>query len=218
MRRNIMNSNLFWCIVGIIGGAIFSLLISLFFYFKGLNKKRLTYDIKTFCIISDKINQIIGLDVKYNSTEIENLYSSTVTIKNIGNSIIEKDDFAPSCPISISTDGKFLVDESNGMNLFPLNKANNVYPLFETNSDNTKNNKITIAFDYISKKEELTCSLFHTGNISFTGVLKDGKIISPDENRARKKRNSLIYQIFLVLIGIIISLISTFISHGGATR
>ena len=83
-----MNSNLFWCIVGIIGGAIFSLLISLFFYFKGLNKKRLTYDIKTFCIISDKINQINGLDVKYNSTEIENLYSSTVTIKNIGNSKI----------------------------------------------------------------------------------------------------------------------------------
>lgn len=213
-----MDSNLFWCLVGIVGGAFFSLLISLFFYFKGLNQKRLTYNIKTFCIISDKINQIKGLDVKYNSTEIENLYSSTVTIKNIGNSIIEKNDFAPSCPISIYTDGKFLVDESNGMNLFPLNKANNVYPLFEVDENNGTCDKIIVTFDYLSKKEELTCVIFHTGNISFNGVLKDGKIITPIENEKRKKRNSLIYQIFLFIIGAIFTLLSYFVSNGGATR
>lgn len=36
---NLMDSNLFWCIVGIIGGAIFSLFISLFFYLIGKKKK-----------------------------------------------------------------------------------------------------------------------------------------------------------------------------------
>ena len=65
-----MNSNLFWCIIGIIGGIIPSALVSYFFYKKGLNRKRLAYNIKTFCIISDKINQIKGLEVKYTSKEM----------------------------------------------------------------------------------------------------------------------------------------------------
>lgn len=214
-----MNSNLFWCIVGIIGGAIFSLLISFFFYFKGLNRKRLTYNIKTFCIISDKINQIKGLEVQYNSIEIDNLFSSTITIKNIGNSVIEKNDFAPSCPISLSTDGKFLVDESNRMNLFPLNKANNVYPIFETDTTHRINNKIIIAFDYISKKEELTCSLFHTGDISFNGILKDGEIISYQESVKRKKIFMRILDFIIpTIVSMISILLTAYFTGGGATR
>ena len=42
-----MNSNLFWCVVGIIGGAIVSFIISLLFYFLGIKKKRLSYEINT---------------------------------------------------------------------------------------------------------------------------------------------------------------------------
>lgn len=54
----IMNSNLFWCIIGIAGGAVASFFISYIFYFKGLTKKRLTYDIKTFfyCFKQNKPN------------------------------------------------------------------------------------------------------------------------------------------------------------------
>lgn len=180
-----MNSSLFWCIAGILGGAIISFLISYFFYFKGLRKEKITYDIKTFCIISDKTQQIEGLEVKYNSTEINNLFSSTITIKNIGNSVIEKDDFAPSCPLTISTDGKFLVDKTNGVHLTHLNKTNNIHPIFKIDNNGLVD-RIIITFDYISKKEEITCSLFHTGNISFDGVLKDGKIMSRAESMKHK--------------------------------
>lgn len=74
-----MNSNLFWYIIGIMYGTITSGLISLFFYFKGLKKKHLAYNIKIICIISDKVSQINGLKYYYN--EINNLYSSTITIK-----------------------------------------------------------------------------------------------------------------------------------------
>lgn len=183
-----MNSNLFWCIIGIIGGAISSGLISLFFHFKGIKKMRLAYNIETICIISDKVSQINGLKLKYHYNEINNLYSSTITIKNIGNCVIEKQDFAPSSPISLSTNGQFLIDETNKINLFPSNKVNNVYPLFKNDNDNNCNH-ITITFDYISKKENLTCSLFHTGNIFFNGVLKDGEIISLNENEDQQNPN-----------------------------
>lgn len=60
-----MDSNLFWCILGIIGGAIVSFIISLSFYRFGLKKKRLSYEINTSCLISNNINQISGLKVKY---------------------------------------------------------------------------------------------------------------------------------------------------------
>jgi len=199
------NSNLFWCIIG----ALFSLFISSLFYFIGIKRKCLTYSIKTFCLVSNKINQINGLEVKYNSNVIDDLYSSTITIKNIGNSVIEKQDFAPSCPISISTNGQFLVDESNTTNLFSSNKANNVNISFNTSENNITNN-IIICFDYLSKKEELTCSIFHTGKISFDdGVLKDGKILTPAQYKKRKKilkylLESIVYVIFILIEYIIL--------------
>ena len=110
-----MNSNLFWCIIGIIGGAIVSFIISLLFYFLGIKKKRLSYEINTICLISNNINQVKGLKVKYKSNKIDNLYSSKITIKNIGNVSIEKQDLATNYPLSISTNGQFLLNKSNGI-------------------------------------------------------------------------------------------------------
>lgn len=174
-------SNLYWCIAGIIGGAIFSFIISALFFFAGLQRKRMSYEVNTFCIVSNKIAKIEGLEVKYHSKEIDNLFASTITIKNIGNSIIESSDFSPSYPLSISTTGKFLIDTSNGMQLRSSNKANNIYPKFEVDDEYTCN-RIFIVFDYIPKHEQLTCSFFHTGEIAVKGVLKDGKILNNYKN------------------------------------
>lgn len=207
------NSNFFWCIIGIIGSAIVSFIISFVFYLIGLKRKKLTYNIKTFCIISDKINQIKGLEVKYNANEIENLFSSTITIKNIGNSNIEKEDFALSCPLSISTNGKFLVDQSNGINLFNINEANNVYPLFEVDDKDNTCNRIIFAFNYIPKKDILTCSLFHTGEISFNGILKDGKIIDNKVYDKLLKVSNFINKVnLLIVFGLVVALITLYFS------
>lgn len=171
-----MNSNLFWCIIGIVGGAVFSLIISLIFFLVGLKRKKLNYNIQTFCLVSKKINQIKGLEVKYNSKEIENLYSSTISIKNVGNSVIEKQDVSPSCPFSISTNGVFLLNNVNDTNLYSSNKTNHVFASFNIDESNNETRHIILNFEYIAKKEEWTYTVLHTGDITFDGVLKDGKI------------------------------------------
>lgn len=210
----IWNSSIFWGIIGLIGGAV----ISSFFYFIGIKRKNLSCDINTICLISNKINQVKSIEVKYNSKEIENLFSSKVVIRNVGNTIIEEHDVAPLCPIAISTNGQFLVDRDNGMNLFPLNKANNVYPLFEVNEKTGACNRIIIHFDYISKKEEIVCSFFHTGDITIEGVIKEGKIYNSDEIVKRKRLMTKCFEIILcILVALISSYITTFLG-GGVSR
>ncbi len=193
-----MNPNLFWCIVGIIGGAIFSLIISYFFYLKSQNRKRLSCEINTFCIISDKINQIQGLEVKYNSSEINDLYCSTITIKNIGNSIVKKQDLVSSCPISILTSGQFLNAEPYYIKSLPQDKITN-YNLSPQKIDDVCN-YIEFNFDYIPQKAVITFSLFHTGDIALNGDLLDGEIIL-DES---KKTDNILILFLLVEISFLI--------------
>lgn len=196
-----MDSNLFWCVAGIIGGAIFSFLISYLFYFKGLTKKCLTYEINTFCIMSDKINQIEGLIVKYNSDEIKDLYSSTITIKNIGNSIVKSQDFAPSCPISIFASNQFLKSQNQYIESYPVGKKTNYNLSFSRMPYCVEFN-----FEYIPKKAIIKFSLFHIGRyISFKGDLMEGEIIPAN---ALKSRKITIRRIIIFSIEIIILIIS----------
>lgn len=199
-----MNPNLFWCILGIIGGAFFSLIISLFFYLKSINKKQLTYEIQTICIVwVEKAQQINGLEIKYNSQETENIFYSTLTIKNVGNTVIEKNDLSPSHPLSIYTDGEFFINKCNEVKPSFLNV--NISPIFKT--DGKSCNKMNIEFEYIPKKQKIICHIFHTGYIEVKGLLKDGKIVIPQKNEIKKKIKCLINQVFLIIIGMLISLI-----------
>ena len=202
------NSSILWGIIGLVGGFI----ISFFFYFIGLKRKHLSYNIKTICLVSDKINQINGLEIRYNSNEIEDLYFSTITIKNIGNAIIENSDFAALYPLSISTNGIFLIDELNEIELYSSNKSSVVQPLFDIDNDGICN-YIIISFDYISKKEELTCSILHTGNIIFEGTLKEGRLsINPFSNfPSFNNTNKALYYLVMCCIIITILTISTFL-------
>lgn len=97
-----MDSNLFWCIIGIIGGAIFSLIITIIFYIIGKTRKRISYNIKTSCLISSNTNKINDLEIKYNNKKIDSLYLSRIKIKNTGNTIIEKSDFSTTNPLTVN--------------------------------------------------------------------------------------------------------------------
>jgi len=205
-----MDENLFWCIIGVIGGAIVSYFISYFFYFKSIKKKRLTYDIKTFCLVSDKVNNIEGLELKYNSVEIEDLYSSTITITNIGNSIIEEQDIVSSCPISISTSGHFLKAKHDSINSYPKNKVTEYILSYNENSDVC--NYVEFNFDYIPQNAIISFSVFYIGDINFNGALKDGEIISPDAYEKKldlKLKLFIIYSILCYPIAIFIGLLFT---------
>ncbi len=207
-----MDSNLFWCVMGISGSTI----VSLLFYFIGKSRKNLTYEIKTTCIISNKIQQVKDLEVRYKSSEIENLYCSTITIKNIGNSIIKSQDLVPSCPIHILTSGQFLNAEPYCIDSLPKNKAT-VYSLSQRETDGICKN-IEFNFDYIPRKAIITYSLFHTGDIKLEGDLMDGKIIAVDsqKNNFKKKYAFLLNEhssIFSSLLGGITSLTTALIAY-----
>lgn len=168
-------SDLFWCIAGIIGGALVSFIISAIFFFVGLKRKRISCEFRTFCIYSNKFIGIEGLEVKYHSNKIDNLYSSTMIIKNTGNSIIENSDFSQSHALSATTTGKFLTDISY-TKIISSNKLNNAHLHFEVDDKNTCN-CISIVFDFLSKNDELYCTFFHTGQASPICILKEGKVL-----------------------------------------
>lgn len=198
-----MNQNLFWCIVGMVGGAILGFLTNYYFYFKGLSKKVLKYEIDTVSIISSKINQIEGMEVKYKTKEIKDLYFSTIIIKNIGNTIIKSQDIVSSCPITVLTHDQFLNSKIERVESNFANK-NVKYKLLI----NQMNNCIKIDFDYIPKKSIIKFSLFHTGNIYLNGDLYDGEILSLNKLKTKKM---MLRRIILFIIEIIILLISILI-------
>ena len=120
-----------------------------------------------------------------------------------------------TCPISISTSGQFLLNKSNELGIDHIYKANNIQPFFKIDKSNGNCNNIIINFDYISKNQEFTFSIFHTGNISFDGVLKDGKIFNFNEalkfSKFTQYNNKMfIYQCYYLIIISIITFISLF--------
>lgn len=123
------------------------------------------------------------------------------SLKNNSNSTIELNDFAPSVPLSLMTNGEFLASSDTGVKLFSENTDNNVYPFFEIDEKNICK-KVVIHFDYISKKETISCTVFHTGTLSICGKLKEGKL----KNRDSSYRQRLI---IASIISAIISALST---------
>lgn len=189
----VLLSNLFWCIIGIIGSFLGGLLL----YYLGKNRKRISYSIDTFrirldnnceiidklksvqCIISSKYGRYCS-DMSYNPIDLKDLYFSIIIIKNIGNTIIDQNDIAPNAPISISTNGKFLLNNiDDAVNIISFNRARNIYPQLKIDETN-ECNCILLNCDYLEKKEILGCILLHTGDISLRGNLKGGKIIKSD--------------------------------------
>lgn len=189
-------SNLFWCVIG----AVISFLISLLFFYIGSKRKHLSYNIKTSSLVSNKINQISGLEIKYHSNDIKNLYYSTITIKNIGNSIIEKSDFSSPYPIVFLTSGQFLVDISKQNVISPKIKQSLISYKGASTNNTDKCNILTINFEYLSKKQELNFTVFHTENIKFCSIIKDGKIVNEAKINSRKKRfSNIINQVPFIL-------------------
>ncbi len=168
--------------------------------------------------MSDKVNQIKDLEVKYHSNTIQDLYSSSITIKNIGNSIVKEQDITPLCPITISTSGMFLTNEYEYIESHPINKISNYSLSFSSNGK--IDNCVKFNFDYIPQKAVITFSLFHTGNITFNGDLMDGEIITPDENQKKQKIKRVLWNIFTYTITFLISFLLTyFFTHtGGSSR
>lgn len=164
------NSSVLWGITSIICGFFFSLL----FYLIGREQKKVLFNSSLELIINDDVFNIDNLSIKYNNIEIKNLHKSTVTIKNIGNTTIEKDDFSINNPLLIKTGGIILSDYSD-MRKISHNTSTVKWtfkPLSEENAS-----ALIIDFEYIPKKGEISFSILHTDYIDIDGILKEGRII-----------------------------------------
>ncbi len=165
-------SNLFWCIIGIIGGAIVAII--------NKKRKRLTRKIVTVPLISEKASTINGLEIKYDSCSIKNLFSSTIQIKNSGNTTINNIDIPKKFPFSIHTDGIFITDKLN-IQLPDIHNENDIHINFIENY-NGMFSDVTIDFEFISPKQLVTFSLLHTGKISLgRWIIKEGKVLESNE-------------------------------------
>ena len=199
-------SSLFWCAIGILGGFI----VTLFFFIFSKKRQRITYKIDTYHLISNKFNSINDnrLEIKYNSTRIKDLYSSTISIINSGNTVIDKSDLAPTKPISISTKGQFLLNKEENIYLNSTNKASNISPIFYFDEVTNQCNHFVLDFDFLAKKEGIVFTLLHTDRINdLSGELKDGKIVNYRKTKKVKKNNNKLYHAFIRFYLLLFSLL-----------
>lgn len=177
MNENILNSNLFWCIMGILGSGI----ISFIFHKIAINNKKILYTLSSKKLITNNLSEIDGLDITYQKSPIKDLTTTTINIKSIGKDNIEMKDFAKSSPLCIETSGQFLfkdnIESSLTYNSNPVNSINlNIKEDFSI---------VQLEYDYFKKDDLITFTFLHTGDLSITGELKKGKI--SQSNTTNKK-------------------------------
>lgn len=194
------NTNLFWCIIGVIGGAI----VSTFFYLINIKRKRLLCIINTTPIVYNKISKLKGVTISHDNKPIHALYVTKIDIKNIGNSIIEPSDFAPVEPLYLITSGTFFTDENSSSKIKTNKNFNNAHVTYVNDRTNKICIKSVINFDYIAKKETITITLFHSDEIYFHGKLKDGKIIKNERENQKMTLTYMIFSTFITILSCII--------------
>lgn len=128
-------------------------------------------------MISDDIPQFDNLSITYDNHPIDNLYSSTIKIQNVGNTTIESDDFVKNIPLSITTIGYFILNKDKKIAQISNGEIYDFNCILDNTMTHPTENKSIILFDCIPKKKTIVLTLFHTGPIKFKGKLKDGKIV-----------------------------------------
>lgn len=190
------NSSALWGIIGLIGGFI----VSLLFFTLSKEQRKLSCSISTTPIIVKKIPKISDLIITYKNQNIDNLSTSYIKIKNIGNNTLEINDFPELNKLSLTTDGVFLINSINELEITKSNKFMKMSPSL------ISSNKIELSFDYFDPKNEISFSIFHTGNIKVCGSIKNGKIIN-DDTQTEKLTHYMLILNFIVIGFSIISII-----------
>lgn len=80
MNENMLNSNLFWCVMGILGSAI----VGFIFHKIAINNKKIIYTLSSKKLITNNLSEINGLNITYQNSPIKDLTTTTINIKSIG--------------------------------------------------------------------------------------------------------------------------------------
>ncbi len=201
------NSSILWGIIGLVGG----FLVSLLFFTLSKKHRKISYSISTTPIIVKKITKISELVITYKSKNIDNLSTSYIKIRNIGNDTLDVSDFPELNRLSLVTDGVFLINSIDELEITKSDK------FMKMNPSLISSNKIEISFDYFDPKNEITFSIFHTGDIKVCGSIKNGKIINDTQiekvnhYKTKFKENFPLVLLLTWIIIYVLSLIYTYI-------
>lgn len=183
------NSSALWGIIGVVAG----IFISLVFYLIGKKRRILTYNIQVTQLITEEISAIPNLEILYNKVKVDNLTATNVELKNVGNEIIEKENFASLSPLQIHIEnGDFftfcvhdLTDDNTNVHL-------------EQSDDN-----ISIIFEFLKPKSSFSLLIYHTGVLEILGELKNGKII---DNKSLISQKIKILKYLLIIVAVLIGI------------
>lgn len=193
------NSSSLWGIIGLIGGII----VSFIFYRLSQKKKELTYTKFSQVLITNNISEINGLTITFSNKQIKNLITTTIKFESTGKDIIEMNDFALSDPLTIRTNGEFLLQD-NIISILSNNSNpnNSVVPVLKNNSE------IKLQFDYLSPNDIMFFTILHTEQIFVDGTMKTGHLI--DNTVEVRKGFSRSFKIHLALSIIISTILVSF--------
>ena len=147
-----------------------------------------------------QINQISELVVTYKNKSINNLSTSYIKIRNIGNDTLDVNDFPELNRLSLVTTGVFLINSIDKLEITKSDKY------MKTNLSLISPNKIEISFDYFDPKNEISFSIFHTGHIIVCGSIKNGKMID-NPQIAKIDHYKLIIRILIAILTIMLIII-----------
>jgi hypothetical protein len=179
---------------------IIGVCLAVIFYIKQKIRKELTYYTKGLQLVSPRLKSVSKIQVIYDTSHIEKLNVSEITLYNSGNAVLVSEDIPPKSPISIicSDDGTILEveiekvsDQGNNCRILTLGKS------------------AEVAFDFLRPYQGCKIKVIHTSDvIGLSGMLKDSELKSvpyftvPDLKEIRKNffSNSFVFLVSLALL------------------
>lgn len=185
------NSSALWGIIGLFGG----FLCSFIFYKLSDKTKRLTYSINSQTLITNNLSEIEGVSITFGNQPIDNLVTTTITLKSVGKDTVEMKDFGRAKPLCFKTIGEFLLQDNIDSTIAKNSRPDN---LMKPKLDG--NNTILLEYDYLSQGDTIIFTLLHTGEISLEGKLKTGTLLKSDLFQRITNITETISNIFIILM------------------
>jgi len=206
------SSNLFWTLIGVFGGGVVSLVITLVVQ-RLSTKKFISYEITT---INVSANNKKDNYLYVNEKVVNASYISVVKISTRTKGMITADDFFPDRQLTLidgDAPGKIYVIKNGyfqnaNMNYRDWSEKRNGVPI---GMKQISDEKALLEYDYIEKKRPLELIVFHEARLRVEGKLRDGVIKEKSGLIKKMKRVDILPLVFVtsMIIYLILNILST---------
>jgi len=180
MIKNFFDMNTVLSIAGLIIG-ITGIFLAIFFYFRSRRSKKPFYSLRSFNLISERLQKYQDIKILFRNEPVNNLTMTKVALWNGGNDTINYQDLAQSDLLRISPKEGILIYDVE------LIFQSNPTCQFKTN---IINNELIIYFDYFDQNQGCVVQVTHSGKrssdlqvygtVKGTGRIKESKLNSWD--------------------------------------